>query len=94
MRYVILAAALALAACSTEGVPNWPELQTLYRVDGAAVVCDSTTERTDAPLEVTCVWEHVMHEGEPHCYAIVVFSRDAESAPWTDAVFTSSSTCY
>lgn len=93
MKTIALAVVVAVLSGCAGGSESWPQLDTLYRVEGAEVICDQPAYRSDESERVTCAWERVDDDAGHHCYALVVFSRDDEAAPWEAHSFVSAATC-
>jgi hypothetical protein len=87
MRYAILAAVLALAACEGEQkhyLATYPDASGLYDASGASVACldASATEGDPAGTDVSCEWMCVTLDGQPVRWVRVDFSRASTSEAW------------
>jgi hypothetical protein len=89
-----VAAAFALAACSREDEhPDWPDVETLFAIQGTSVVCDGTVDQrgglADQPSGpppwtwYSCAWNNVRVGGYPKCYASATFERPNTLSGWT-----------
>jgi hypothetical protein len=83
MRRIVMLAALALA-CG-EDVNDWPDVETLYRLDAAGPVCVGPVGEWSDEDAHHCSWERVKVGGEPRCWAVVDFHQATPGSPWTVA---------
>ena len=83
---MMVAAALALAACSQDPESNLPAVpEGLYRVDGPTLYCDGAAEvlpTNDVPTEVVCVWRCLYVDGRDVEALSLTFQRAGPDDAW------------
>lgn len=87
----LLVALGLLAGCSNNDDPASAAdplpLEELYSVNGQDIVCTGPVAEEGYPaagpfMDYVCTWSNVTVEGQPKCYAIVLFHRENGAAAW------------
>lgn len=86
MRLSVVAALLALAACSQDPKSNFPNPAALYDIRGTDLWCNgaSSVEASPdtAPVDVLCWWKCIVVDGTHTRSVMLHFSRPDAAAAW------------